>query len=113
LTLLDGVVDYERDACAGELGYVALYDDPALLVQTLGQAGRRAVAQVRELSDGAHHLMMLAGVIAYYTSTEDARGQFARPLVEQLHRDLAPLIAPTLVFMRIWRLARRAHFGGA
>ncbi|HEY4811915.1 MAG TPA: DUF2600 family protein [Solirubrobacteraceae bacterium] len=111
LTLLDGVVDYERDACSGELGYVALYDDPALLAQTLGQAGRRAVTQARELSDGAHHLMMLAGVIAYYTSTEDARGQFARPLVAQLHRDLAPLIAPTLAFMRVWRMARRARSG--
>jgi tetraprenyl-beta-curcumene synthase len=113
LTLLDGVVDQERDERTGELGYVALYDDRALLAQALGQATRRAAAQARELSDGAHHLMMLAGVIAYYTSTEGARGELARPLVAQLHRDLAPLIAPTLMFMRMWRLAKRSRVGGA
>jgi tetraprenyl-beta-curcumene synthase len=109
LTLLDGVIDQERDERAGELGYVALYDDRALLAQTLCHAGRRAAARARTLSGSAHHMMMLAGVIAYYTSTEDACGELARPLLAQLHRELAPLTAPTLMFMRAWRLARRSR----
>jgi tetraprenyl-beta-curcumene synthase len=111
LTLLDSLVDQERDERAGEPGYVSLYDDRELLAQALVAAARRAVGQARELPGGAHHVMMLTGVVAYYTSTAAARGERARPLVAQLHRDLAPLIAPTLAFMRAWRLAKRWRAG--
>jgi tetraprenyl-beta-curcumene synthase len=107
LTLLDSLVDQERDELAGELGYVSLYDDPEMLAQALAGSAHRAAGQARELSGGAHHVMMLTGVVAYYTSMPEARGECARPLVAQLHRDLTPLIAPTLAFMRAWRLARR------
>jgi hypothetical protein len=56
-------------------------------------------------------VMMLTGVVAFYTSAPGARGQLARPLVARLHRALAPLIAPTVAFMRAWRLARRVRGG--
>jgi tetraprenyl-beta-curcumene synthase len=107
LTLLDSLTDQERDERAGEAGYISLYDDRELLAQTLAGSASRAAAKARGLSHGAHHVMMLTGVVAYYTSSADARGELARPLVAQLHRDLAPLIAPTLACMRAWRLARR------
>jgi tetraprenyl-beta-curcumene synthase len=113
LTLLDSLIDQERDELAGEAGYVSLYEDPALLAQTLAETARRATGQARELSGGASHVMMLTGVVAYYTSTPDARNKRARPLVAQLHRDLAPLIGPTLVFMRAWRMAGRLRPGKA
>lgn len=106
LTLLDSVIDEERDERAGELGYIGLYDDREQLAQTLAELARRAVEQTRELPNGAHHVMMLAGVIAYYTAAPDARSERARPLIRQLHRDLALLIAPALAVMRAWRLAR-------
>jgi tetraprenyl-beta-curcumene synthase len=107
LTLLDSLVDERRDALAGELGYIGLYEDRELLARTLAQTAVRAAGQARELGDGAHHVMMLAGVVAYYTSAPDARGELVRPLVARLRRGLALPIAPTLVFMRAWRLARR------
>jgi tetraprenyl-beta-curcumene synthase len=107
LTLLDSLIDQERDALAGELGYIGLYEDRELLAQTLAATAVRAAGQTRELCDGAHHVTMLAGVVAYYTSAPDARGELVRPLVARLHRSLAPPIAPTLAFMRAWRLARR------
>jgi tetraprenyl-beta-curcumene synthase len=113
LTLLDGITDQERDEQAGQPGYISLYEDRELLVQTLARSASRAASKARELSHGAHHVVMLTGVVAYYTSTADARNTLARPVVAQLHRDLAPLIAPALVFMRAWRLARRLRAGQA
>jgi tetraprenyl-beta-curcumene synthase len=113
LTLLDSLTDHERDEGAGESGYISLYDDRELLAQTLAGSAGRAAAKARELAHGAHHVVILTGVVAYYSSTADARNALARPVVAQLHRDLAPLIAPTLVCMRAWRLARRLRAGQA
>jgi tetraprenyl-beta-curcumene synthase len=107
LTLLDGLVDETKDERAGERGYVALFEDRELLARTLAEAAARASGRARCLRGGAHHMMMLTGVVAYYTSAADARDERVRPLVVRLHRDLAPLIAPSLAFMRAWRLARR------
>ena len=107
LTLLDSLIDEQQDERAGRPGYISLYDDRELLAQTLGESAVRAGGEARELPGGAHHVMMLTGVVAYYTSAPGARGERARPLVVALHRGLAPLISPTVVFMRAWRLARR------
>jgi tetraprenyl-beta-curcumene synthase len=107
LTLLDSLIDQEHDQRTGEVGYVSLYEDRELLAQTLPEIARRAAGQARELPNGAHHVMMLTGVVAYYTSAPDTRGELTRPIVVRLHPALAPLIAPTLAFMRAWRLARR------
>jgi tetraprenyl-beta-curcumene synthase len=107
LTLLDGIVDRERDERAGALAYVGLYDSDAELAQALVGAARRASAQTRSLEHGAHHMMVLTGVVAYYTSAPSAHSEFARPLVTQVHRALAPAIGPALVLLRVWRLGRR------
>jgi tetraprenyl-beta-curcumene synthase len=107
LTLLDSLVDRERDERAGEAGYISLYEDPARLAQTLAEAARRAADRARKLPGGAHHVMLLTGVVAYYTSTPDVHDERARAPVARLHRDLAPLIGPILLFMRVWRVAAR------
>lgn len=107
LTLLDGLTDHDEDTRTGKLGYLGLYEDQALLAQTLTDAAARAADQARELPDAAHHLMILTGVVAYYTTTPGARSAFARPIVAELNRTLQPLIWPTLAVMRTWRLARR------
>ena len=106
LTLLDGLVDYEQDIKAGETSYVSFFEDHAALTQTLVEVSRRAATQARSLPGGADHLMMLAGVVAYFTSNPGAQSELARPIVERLHAELRPLITPTLALMRAWRLAK-------
>ncbi|MGO9760717.1 MAG: DUF2600 family protein [Solirubrobacteraceae bacterium] len=113
LTLLDSLVDQARDERAGEAGYISLYEDRELLAQSLAETAQRAVGRARELPNGASHVLMLVGVVAYYTSAPEARGELARPLVRRVHRSLAPLMGPPLVFMRAWRLARRLRRGHA
>jgi tetraprenyl-beta-curcumene synthase len=111
VTLLDSLIDQQHDERAGEAGYIGLYADRALLADALPEAARRAGAQARELPRGAHHVMILTGVVAYYSSAPDARGEPARAIVARVHDALVPPIAPTLVLMRAWRLARRLRAG--
>jgi len=133
LTLLDGLVDHDDDTKAGRdtsgagalgsaglgsaglesggLGYIDFYEDPEELSQALTEAAQRAATQARALHNGPHHAMTLVGVVAYYTSDSGARGELAAPIVERLQHELAPMIYPTLVVMRAWRLAKRARAG--
>ncbi len=106
LTLLDSLSDGEKDAQAGEHGYVSLYDDPRQLTQSLAALADRAVSEARGLPHPARHTMILSGVVAYYVSAPGARGAFAGPYVTALRRGLWPLISPALLVMRCWRLAR-------
>jgi hypothetical protein len=50
--------------------------------------------------------MTLLGVVSYYTSAPEARRRSARSSVLDLHRELRPMILPTLAVMRAWRLAK-------
>jgi len=107
LTLLDSLTDREQDMHDGKLGYVDLYDDSDRLAAALEHSLARAQAQVRGLPDGARHLMMLAAVVAYYATAPGAAVQGAAEHVARLRRALQPLIAPTLLVMRLWRVRRR------
>jgi tetraprenyl-beta-curcumene synthase len=110
LTLLDGLVDHEHDRSrngSGTPSYLSLYEHSDGLADTMAALARRAVAQAQELPDGARHVMLLTGVVAYYGSTPGAENGVAKPVVTRLRRELAPLIFPTLAIMRAWRSARR------
>lgn len=106
-TMLDSLVDYERDAAAGDPWLIRLYGgDTRLLGDRLVEVAGEAVSRARALPHGAHHLMTLMGVVAYYTSAPEASGEPARPVVARLHGELGPSFLPTLAVMRIWRLAK-------
>jgi tetraprenyl-beta-curcumene synthase len=107
LTTLDSLIDREEDIATGQLGYLQYYDDPQQLASRLALLARQAVAQARELPDGAHHVVTLVGIVAYYASAPAAASDYARPVFIPLRRELAPLITPILTLMRAWRLAKR------
>ena len=106
-TLLDSLIDHERDVRAGDPWLVRLYGDSRALGATLSDVAGRAVEQVRLLPNNAHHLMTLSGVVAYYSSAPEARRGAARRSVLELHRELRPIILPTLAVMRTWRVAKK------
>jgi hypothetical protein len=109
-TMLDSLVDYERDRASGDPWLLRLYGgDTELFGDRLLDVARGASARTRLLPHGAHHLMTLMGVVAYYTSAPEAHGELARPIVARLHRELRPSILPTLAVMRAWRLAKRVR----
>jgi len=106
-TMLDSVVDYERDAANGTLAYIDHYDDRSALGECLVRVAQQAAARARDAPFSAHHVMTMAGVAAYYTSAPSAIGELASPVTGQIQRELRPLTTATLALMRIWRLAKR------
>jgi len=108
-TMLDGLVDHQRDVQAGDAGYLRYYKNHELLAKDLARAARRAAQHAAPLRDGPHHVMTLVGVAAYYLSAPTAGSAFARPVTQRIRSELQPLIAPTLAVMHGWRLAKRAH----
>jgi hypothetical protein len=109
VTLLDGVIDHEHDAAAGQLSYAGLYEDPALLAQALSLAAREASRHSSELHNGAHHLMTLAAAAAYWCSAPGARSAHARLALAELRRELRGLLLVPLLVMRAWRISRAAR----
>lgn len=107
-TVLDHLVDHEHDVSTGEESCLSFYETPDALVEQIAIVAHRVLARARTIPNGPHHAVMLAGVVAYYTSQPSAMGDFARPVAEQAQAELRPLITPTLASMRAWRLAKQA-----
>jgi hypothetical protein len=109
-TLLDGLIDYEQDMRSmGHPGYIRYYEDHDALAQGLRSMIHRAATGAPNIPNGPHHLMTLVGVVAYYISAPTASSEFAQPVTEQIHRELKPLITPTLTIMRAWRITKRTR----
>jgi tetraprenyl-beta-curcumene synthase len=106
-TALDHLVDYEHDALTGGHSYVDLYRNRDEFAERIAVVVRQVIERVRVIPDGPHHLMILSGVVAYYTSQPSAMGEFARPATQHVRDQLRPLITPTLATMQAWRLAKR------
>ncbi len=105
-TMLDGLIDEQSDADAGELSYIAFYEEPALLAQALACAAREASRKSGELRNGPHHVMTLAGAAAYWCSAPSARGELAHPALAHLRRELQPLLLVPLLVMHAWRASK-------
>ena len=106
-TMLDSLVDHQLDLETSQAGFLRYYDSHEAIANDLQKAARRAVAHTASLRHGAHHTMTLVGVAAYYLSAPAANEAFAKPIAQRVHRELRPLITPTLAIMRGWRLAKR------
>jgi tetraprenyl-beta-curcumene synthase len=115
-TLLDGLVDHQGDpqdamtgGREGEDGYIGFYPDRHALAAALSGLADGALTQARGRRDGAHHVAMVAGVVAYYATAPGARSGFARGVIAQLRGRFGLLILPMIALMRAWRAARRAR----
>jgi tetraprenyl-beta-curcumene synthase len=107
-TMLDSLIDYEQDVSSTGKPpwFIQYYEDREGLTHEIASVTRHAAMQARSLPNGPHHVMVLVGVVAYYTSAPTATSEFARPVTAHINRELRPLITPTLALMRAWRLAK-------
>jgi len=112
LTMLDSLVDFQEDLAAGRLGYLQYYDDPEAMASGLASVARDTVARARRAPNGAHHVVTLVGIVAYYASAPAASVPSAHEVISRVQRQLRPLIAPTLALMRAWRVAKRVRHRG-
>jgi len=107
MTLLDSLIDADEDALTGAHPYLTYYASEAEAAERLGLLAREAVSAVEGLPRAAHHLMTMAGAVAFYLSAPGARGADRRRLTASIVRELRPLLAPSLAIFAAWRSARR------
>lgn len=112
-TVLDSLIDYDADTADGRAGYVRHYESSVVLTRHLASVVDDVIARSRNARHGAHHVMTLVGVLAYYLSAPGANTAFARAVTVHLARQSQPLFGPTLAMMRTWRAAKhlRARWG--
>ncbi|MCW2952806.1 MAG: putative cytoplasmic protein [Conexibacter sp.] len=106
-TLLDSLVDRERDALTGEMSFIACYPSDATALMRMEQVAARAVAGARKLPRGERHVVLIAGMIAMHLSEPSAWAPATRPMTLALLRASGTAMAPILLpLMRVWRLLR-------
>jgi tetraprenyl-beta-curcumene synthase len=110
-TLLDGVVDQARDSQHGVWSYCSLFCDPVELQQALLEMTREACKRAQALEHGAQHLMVIGGLLAYYTTAPGAASKLARPAINALETQHGGLMAPPTLVLRAWRRAQERSNG--
>lgn len=103
MSLLDGVIDAQRDAISARPGYSMFFEQNELAA-ALASCGRRARQTLSQLPRGPEHLMLLSGAVAYWLSAPTSSGARNAAALRSELRGL--LMAPMLV-MTAWRAARR------
>jgi tetraprenyl-beta-curcumene synthase len=112
LTMLDSLIDREQDLAIGERGYLRHYANAEQMGRSLQRLATQAAYRARELPHAGHHLVTLAGVIAFYASAPAAGEPPARTVFARVRAgEPRGLIAPTLALMRAWRAADRIVAG--
>jgi tetraprenyl-beta-curcumene synthase len=106
-TMLDSLIDFHRDAGTGESQYLRSYENLDTFAQRVIAVCEGAGSMAPATPDPARNIVTLVGVVAYYTSSPQARKGPARPVTAHIHRELGPLIIPTLAVMHVWRAAKR------
>lgn len=105
-TLLDSLIDHEQDIQnMGHTGYTRYYPDHDALAHGISSLIHQALARARDVPRRPHHLMTLAGVVAYYASAPTA--PLDEPAIAQARRELGPTVTPPLAIMRMWRAGKR------
>ena len=105
-TLLDSLVNRDRDRASGSHSYLAYYPDDDIAAERLGALAEHALAGARSLRHASHHAMAVTGTAAYYLSTWEAGSAGTPPAARRLTAELRPLIAPILLLFRLWRRLR-------
>ena len=120
-TLLDSLVDYERDASSGNLSFVSHYPDPPLQRGRLIRATSCRLLPSSRCGTGHTHTMIVCGVAGYYAAYGNPR-QPRRASRAGAYAALGPTATPIILALRVqhrigstrggraarWRRARRS-----
>ncbi|ADB52882.1 hypothetical protein Cwoe_4469 [Conexibacter woesei DSM 14684] len=108
-TLLDSLVDRDRDRHENGHSYISYYANEDAAATRLATIARRAATATGRLPNGAHHLMTVAGVAGYYLSDPGARQPPARTTTARVKAELTPTLTPILAIFGTWRAAKRVR----
>lgn len=98
-TLLDSLVDYERDGVSGNFSFVSHYPSVSATQDGVIRATRCSLAAVRPLRHSHTHTMIVCGVAGYYAAAA-APGSLAAQIAPSLNAELGPSAMPIVVALR-------------
>lgn len=105
-TLLDSLVDFERDLATGNHNAYGLYPSRAQATERLATIAGYAATGVRDLRHSRRHAAILAGIAGYYLSAEGAESPDARAAATAIIDRLGPMVPMVLMTMRLRRQRR-------
>lgn len=112
LTMLDSMLDEQADRAVGARSWKSRYRDEHEMARALSATAAQARNDALQAHDGAHHLVMLAGVIAYYASARPAGLRRGDPVASALRAELRGALSAPLLVMRLWRTAKAVRLVG-
>jgi tetraprenyl-beta-curcumene synthase len=108
-TMLDSYVDEVEDAASHGHSYVAHYPSASIAAQRTRELVCRSLEEARRLRNGSRHVVIAAGMVAMYLSSEGARTSAKRPTTRALARAGGALTMLLLPVLLVWRVAHRLH----
>lgn len=112
-TLLDSLVDAERDTRLGEHSFIGYYASPTQRTIRIAHIAHRATASAGGLPHAAHHAMAIIGVAGYYlsaptTTTDDVSGTRS-----EVRAAVGQTATPILAIFATWRALKHVRAGRA
>ena len=111
-TLLDSVVDRQRDLETESHSFISYYEDERAMGEGIEKVIARAAAEAGAIRHGGHHQMTAAGVAAYYLSAPTAAEAPGPAIRGRAVAELGPVLVAGLGVFRLWRLAKRVASRG-
>jgi hypothetical protein len=98
-TMLDSLVDYERDQTTGSFSFVSHYPGRAATRRGLIAAAANSLAVTRSLPHRRIHTMIVCGVAGYYAA-HAASGSVAAQVAPGVLATLRPTATPIILALR-------------
>jgi tetraprenyl-beta-curcumene synthase len=98
-TLLDSLVDYERDATTENFSFVSRYPDDVAMQEGLTHATARSLAATAGLRHHHAHAMIVCGVACYYASSATP-GSLAARVTPSVVATLGSAATPIVLALR-------------
>lgn len=103
-SLLDSLVDRDADVAAGQRSLLDYYASTQEAATRLGLLAREAMRVARALPHPRQHLLILSGMVAHYLTSPEARSPRAVPISHSVTSELASIVKPALVVLRLRRV---------
>ena len=107
-TLLDSLVDYERDTVSGNFSFVSHYPEDAAIERGLTATATRSLTAVLALRHRHTHTMIVCGVAGYYATAGNG-GTLAARIAPHVLARLRPSATPIIAALRAQHGAQRLH----
>ncbi len=99
-TMLDSLVDYERDATTGDFSFVSHYPDHNAVRRGLVNGAANSLTATGQLPHSRIHTMIVCGVAGYYAAAATP-GTLAASIAPHLLQALRPAVTPIALALRV------------